>query len=102
MDPSFIVIGVAVGAGLAIASLLQRRKNQAQGNLILPLLRERGPMTLPELGAAMNQPGFMARGKIAMALNEMVAARQIEVIPAPDGTPALQKIDHIKYRILEG
>ena len=58
-------------------------------------------MTLPELANAMDMGSFIARGKVAMALNELVSQGTLSVVAAPEGTPQLKKVDHIRYR-LEG
>jgi hypothetical protein len=97
---SGIWIGVAVGIGIVIATLLQRKKAAKIEEEIVPVLRERGALTLPELAEAVGRSGVMGRGKVAMALNQMAAAKRVEIIPAPEGTPQLEKIKHIKYRLV--
>ena len=94
-----IVIGVSVAVGLAIAMARQGKKNAKLAESIEPLLKERGPMTLPALAEALGMGGFYARGKVALALNELVMAKRVEMIPAPEGTPQLKKVDHIQYRL---
>jgi len=66
---------------------------------IEPLLCERGSMTLMELASALGMPGFYARGKVVLALNDMVMQGRVEVVPAPAGTPQLKKVDFIQYRM---
>jgi hypothetical protein len=101
MDDSTIMsiaIGVGVSIGLVVASARQSKKNADLATRIEPLLREKGPLTLPALAEAMGMGGFMARGKVVLALNELQANGQVEVIPAPEGTPQLEKVNHILYR----
>ena len=43
---------------------------------------------------------MMARGKVAMALNDMVTQGKVRVIQAPAATPQLQKVNFIKYELV--
>ena len=95
-----IVIGAAVGAGVVIAASRQRNGSRALAAKVEALLRARGATTLPEMQEALEMGSFSGRGKLAMALNEMVAAGQVQVIEAPQGTPQLEKVNLIRYRAL--
>jgi hypothetical protein len=94
-----IASGVGIAIGLAIHQMRQAKKNEALASRIGPVLRDRGPLTLPVLSEALGMGGFMARGQVALALNEMVTAGTLEVIPAPEGTPQLEKVKLIQYRL---
>ena len=63
-----------------------------------PRCARKGALTLPALTEAVGLKGFSARGKVILALNDMVAQGKVRTIPAPDGTPQLQKVNFIKYR----
>jgi ABC-type proline/glycine betaine transport system permease subunit len=93
-----IIIAVSVAIGVGIAMALQGKKNRSLAALIEPLLRERGAMTLPALAEALGMGSFLSRGKVAMALNELCTAGTVVVIPAPEGTAQLDKVNHIQYR----
>ncbi len=95
---SGIIGGIAAGVGVAIAMYITSRRNRKIGVTIEPVLRERGPMTLPALAEALGMGGFYARGKVVLALNDLINAGKVEVIPAPEGTPQLQKVNHVQYR----
>ena len=41
---------------------------------------------------------FMGRGRVVLALNELIQAGQVAVNDAPAGTPQLEKVKHITYR----
>ena len=101
MDSS--VLGVAAAAAAVVGFLVygsqQKAKNRAMAASIEPALREKGALTLPGVTEALGMKGVMARGKIAMALNEMAAQGKVEIVPAPEGTPQLEKVNHIKYRL---
>jgi hypothetical protein len=96
---SSIWIGIAVGVGVAVALMLQRKKSGKLEERIVPVLTQRGALTLGELAEALGLGSFMGRGKVALALNEMAAGKRVEIIPAPEGTPQLEKVKHIKYRL---
>ena len=82
---------------------MQARKNQA----LAPATRSqrrgagarKGALALPALTEAVGLKGFSARGKVILALNDMVAQGKVRTIPAPDGTPQLQKVNFIKYEL---
>ena len=90
-------VGVAIG--IVIAMALQSRKNKKLALALEPTLREKGPMTLPALSETLGMANFYARGKVGLALNELVSQRLVEVIPAPEGTPQLQKVKFIQYKL---
>ena len=95
------MVGIAVGAAVAmlVAGRIQRKKNDKLIPSIEAALRAQGALTLPALTEAVGMKGFSARGKVAMAIGQLVAKGTIDTIPAPDGTPQLQKINFIKYQL---
>ena len=99
MDFPNLTAGIGAAIGVGIAFWLMGRRNQQFAPRIEPVLKERGALTLPELQAALDMKGFSARGKVAMALNAMTMDGKVETIPAPDGTPMLDRVNHIKYRL---
>jgi len=94
-----IVLAIAIAFGIGLAQIIMRKRSRKLATEVEPLLRERGAQTLPELAAALGMGGFFSRGKVVMALNEMIAGGQVEMIDAPPGTPQLQKVNHIRYRL---
>jgi len=97
--PTMIGVGVAVALGTFIATRMQAKKNVAMAPAIETALRAQGALTLPALTEAVGLKGFSARGKVILALNDMVAQGKVRAIPAPDGTPQLQKVNFIKYEL---
>ena len=97
--PTMVAIGVAATVGVMLANKLQHRKNQALMPTIETALRAQGALTLPALTDAVGMKGFSARGKVMLALNDMVAQGKVRTIPAPEGTPQLQKVNFIKYEL---
>jgi NhaP-type Na+/H+ or K+/H+ antiporter len=101
MDSTTIVIGAIAGAAAAyFATMSQRKQSQKLVPSIESALRAQGAMTMPVLAEAIGFKGIMARGKVALALNDLVTQKKVRVIPAPDGTPQLQKVNHIKYELI--
>lgn len=98
MDTDTLVPAIGSAIGVAIAMWFISRRNKKLAMPLEQTLRERGPITLPDLAVAVGQGGFMGRGRVVMALNELIQAGKVETIPAPPGTPQLQKVKHIKYR----
>jgi len=96
-----MLVGIAVGAGVAmlVASRIQSKKNDKLIPSIEAALRAQGALTLPALTEAIGMKGFSARGKVMLALNQLASKGAIDTIPAPEGTPQLQKINFIKYQL---
>lgn len=95
----FLVKTVAVTIGIVIAWWILGRRNAKLAPRIQASLAERGPQTLHELASALGMGGFYARGKVVLALNEMIQRREVVVLEAPPGTPQLQKVHHIRYTL---
>jgi hypothetical protein len=100
MDNTTLIIGViAGGIGAYFATRSQRKKSQKLMPSIEAALRAQGPLTLPALSEAIGLKSFYARGKVVLALNDMVAQKKVRLIPAPDGTPQLKKVNLVKYEL---
>jgi hypothetical protein len=98
MDFPNIGAGIGAAIGLSVAIWMTGRRKAELAPRIEPALRERGPLSIPELQAALDMNGFYARGKVTMALGALVQEGKIEVIDAPEGTARLDRINHIRYR----
>jgi hypothetical protein len=98
--PTLIGIGVATALGVFISQKLQAKKNKVLAPAIEATLRAQGALTLAGIGDAIGMKGMMARGKVAMALNDMVTQGKVRVIQAPEATPQLQKVNFIKYELV--
>lgn len=99
MDSMTLVSAAAAGLGAILGSALINRRSANLSTRIMPLLLGRGPMTVPELQDALGMKGFSARGKVAMALNQLAAEGTVEIIGAPAGTPQMQKVHVIRYKL---
>jgi len=99
MDAMPLVIGASVAVGVAIATALAGKRNAVLAPKIEQHLATHGPCNLRELADGIGMTGFSARGKVVMALNEMVMGKSVLVTEAPAGTPQLKKVDHIKYSL---
>jgi hypothetical protein len=94
-----VISAVAAAVGAIIATQLQKKKNATLMPTIEAALRAQGALTLPALTEAVGLKGFSARGKVALAINQMVSDGKVQTIPAPEGTPQLQKVNFIKYQL---
>ena len=92
------MIGGIVGMAVATGTIISQRRGAKTGDLeVLPVLRARGPMTVPELMRATGLTGFSGQGKIVMALSSLVQTKQVIEHPVPDGTPMREKIKLRRY-----
>jgi len=96
MDASIVVVGVVSGL---VATWMLRGRSKKLAPLIESTLRAHGALTLPALTEAAGLKGFSARGKVALAVNALASEGKVRTIPAPDGTPQLQKVNFIKYEL---
>ncbi len=101
MDTPIIGVATAVGVGIGlfIHRTRQAKKNAELAAKIVPVLSERGPLPLPVLAEALGLGSFMGRGKVVLALNDLIAQGRVETIDAPAGTPQLKKVDFIQYKL---
>jgi hypothetical protein len=96
MDP--ITIGVISGAAVGVGVLIARLRGQKAAGDVLPLLQQRGPLTIPELMTAMGLSGMTAQSKIVFALDSLVRSGKVLEGDVPPGTAQMQKIKVRKYR----
>ncbi len=100
MDAMPFVIGASVAVGVAISMALVGKRNEVLVPKIEQHLAAHGPCNLRELADGVGMTSFSGRGKVAMALNELVMGKRVLVTEAPPGTPQLKKVDHIKYSLV--
>lgn len=94
----YFMPAVAAALGVGISFWLQSRRNKKVAVQLEPALRAHGPQTLHGLAERVGMNSFMGRGRVVLALNELIAAGQVVVNEAPAGTPQLEKVNHITYR----
>ena len=90
----FAIIGGISGLGAVLVMQARGKKDAIQ---VLPVLRAKGPLSIPQLQEAMNMPGVMKRGKLVYALDSLVRSGQVTVNEPPPGTPQLKKLDVRTY-----
>ena len=94
------LIGAIAGSTAALALVVsQRRGNNRTASEVWPLLRERGPLTIPEIMNQLGLQGFSAQGKVVTALDSLIREGRVEERPVPPGTPTLEKINFRKYAV---
>src|SRR5262245_18885049 len=99
-DTTMIIAAIAGGLGAYFATMSRRKESQKLAPKLEAALRAQGALTMPALTEAIGFKGIMARGKVVFALNELVKQKKVRVIPAPAGTPQLQKVNFIKYELM--
>ncbi len=93
------LIGAIAGGTAALALMVSQRRGNKTALEVLPLLRERGPLTIPEIMEQLGLTGFSAQGKLVMALDSLIRAGSVEERPLPAGTPQLDKIKVRTYAV---
>lgn len=99
MDVPNLTAGIGAAIGVVIAMWITQRRNAELSPKIEAALRAGGEQTLPQLQDALGMKGFYNRGKVVTALGAMVQQGRVKEIPAPEGTPMLERIQHIRYRL---
>ena len=94
----YFVPGLAAAVGIGILFWLQSRRNKKVATQLEPALRAHGPQTLHGLAERVGMNTFMGRGRVVLALNDLIQSGQVLVNEAPPGTPQLEKVKHITYR----
>jgi hypothetical protein len=93
----YFMPGVAAALGVGISFFLQSRRNRKVNERVEPVLRAKGSMVLHALAEELGMNTFLGRGRVVLALNELVLSGKVRQTEAPEGTPQLEKVKHIKY-----
>jgi predicted transcriptional regulator len=93
------LIGAIAGGTAALAVMVSQRRGNKTALEVFPLLRDRGPLTIPEIMEQLGLVGFSAQGKVVMALDSLIRQGSVEERPVPPGTPQLEKIKVRKYAL---
>ena len=94
--------GALIGMVTALAMIYWHRRNAKLGTGVAGeierALSDGAALTLAEVMARVGKSGFFARGQVAQALGGLTGVQKVKVIPAPEGTPQLKKVDFIPYQ----
>ena len=93
------VLGAIAGGTAALAVIVSQRRGNKTASEVWPLLRERGPLTIPEIMNQLGLQGFSAQGKVVTALDSLIREGRVEEWAVPPGTPTLEKINVRKYAV---
>jgi hypothetical protein len=97
------LIGLTVSLAMMGYHFYAARSGSGLAGEIAKLLAGKpGGMTLPELAQALGGDSFFRRGQVVQALTGLTQAGKVKVHQAPEGTPQLQKVHHIRYELLAG
>ncbi len=99
MDP--IILGAIAGGGAAaIAVLFTHRRGVRPRVDVMPVLRARGPSTIPDIMTALGLEGIQAEGQVVHALDALVRAGKVAEGAVPRGIPLTNKIRVRRYTAL--
>lgn len=98
--------GALIGLIVALVMMFIQRRNAKKGTGVAGqlerVLAERSALTLAEAAEAVGKNTFMGRGEVAQALNALSSVGKVRILPAPEGTPQLKKVDLIRYERISG
>jgi len=101
-----MIQGAIIGLIVALVMMFIQRQNAKKGTgmagKLERVLAERSSLTLTEAAEAVGENTFMGRGKVAQALNALSSVGKVRILPAPEGTPQLKKVDLIRYERIVG
>lgn len=98
-----MLTGAVIGVVVALIMILQSR-HQAKRGSGLPgeierAMQGKGSLNLLEIAKLVGRESFWRRGYVAQAVEALVKTGKLRMIPAPPGTPQLQKVNVIKYEL---
>lgn len=93
--------GALIGLVVALAMVFWNRRQAKLGTglagAVESALAGAGRLTLAEIAQRVGKDSFIGRGEVAQALNALASVNKVCIHPAPEGTPQLEKVDHIRY-----
>jgi hypothetical protein len=95
-----IIVGITVTLALGLLNYRNAKKGTGLPGKVELALRTHGAMTLKEIATAVGKRSFFGRGEVAQALGGLSQAGKVRTIDAPPGTPQLQKVDVVKYELV--
>jgi len=98
MSPVLLCLLGGLTALLAV-SVLRRRVSRVARE-VLPVLRDGGPLTIPELMDRLGLDRIEARGTIVIAIDSLVRSGRVHEGTVPPNTPTPLRIDVRKYSAL--
>ena len=94
-----LMVGIASGVGVAIATLWIRRKATNLESKLGEVFEREGDLTAQQLAEKIGLGGgWFATGRVLQALHPMVARGQL-VATVPPGTPMTQRARAARYRL---
>jgi hypothetical protein len=90
------LIGLVVALAMFFWNKRQAKLGTGVAGTIETALAAGERLTLAEV-ARVGKPSFFGRGEVAQALNALHSVGKVRIHDAPEGTPQLQKVDHIRY-----
>ena len=92
------VLGALAGGTAALAVMIAQRRTHKTLPEVLSILRERGPLTIPEIMRELGLEGMGAQGRVVTAIDRLVLRGQIAEQPVEREVPRMERIHVRKYR----
>lgn len=100
-----MIQGALIGLTVALAMMgynyfAARSGSGLPGEVAALLAGKAGGMTMPEIAKALGRESLLRRGSVVQALGGLTQAGKVKVHQAPEGTPQLEKVNHIRYELI--
>jgi hypothetical protein len=92
------LLGALAGGTAAFAVVIARARGNKTTPEVLSILRERGPMTIPDIMRELGLEGMSAQGRVVMALDALIRRGEVDELPVEREVPRLQRIEVRRYR----
>ena len=91
------LLGAIAGGTAAFAVVIAQRRSNKTTPEVLSILRDRGPMTIPEIMRDLGLEGMSAQGRVVMALDALIKHGEIDELPVDRDVPRLERINVRRY-----
>ena len=91
------LLGAIAGGTAAFAVVIAQRRTNRHTPEVLSILRDRGPLTIPEIMAELGLEGMTAQGRIVLALDTLIKRGAVDERPIAADVPRMERIKVRKY-----
>jgi DNA-binding MarR family transcriptional regulator len=91
------LLGAIAGGTAAFAVVIAQRRTNKTTPEVLSILRDRGPLTIPEIMRELGLEGMAAQGRVVMALDTLIKRGDVDELPVDREVPRLERIKVRRY-----
>ena len=91
------LLGAIAGGTAAFAVVIAQRRSNKTTPEVLSILRDRGPMTIPEIMRDLGLEGMAAQGRVVMALDTLIKRGEVDELAVARDVPRLERIKVRRY-----